>query len=238
MTAVFKREFRSLFSCMRGYAVLSLLLLSAGSLIVYYGFLLDTPLLPYVLSDLMPISALTCPILCFKLFSNNGDRLLRSLPISPVGAVMGKYLSVMAVYAIQAALLALAPFIYNYFGKVNFAAAYLSLLAYFLFVASVGAICAFFSVIVSKPAYILFAGYGYLVFMYILQVVTMFVEKQELLFGVLAKFFSFVGIFNRFDAFAYGSFDIGAVVYYLSISFIFVFLTVRSFEKRLGGEAI
>ena len=111
MTAVFKREFRSLFSCMRGYAVLSLLLLSAGSLIVYYGFLLDTPLLPYVLSDLMPISALTCPILCFKLFSNNGDRLLRSLPISPVGAVMGKYLSVMAVYAIQAALLALAPFI-------------------------------------------------------------------------------------------------------------------------------
>ena len=238
MTAVFKREFRSLFNCMRGYAVLSLLLLSAGSLIVYYGFLLESATLSYVLSDLMPISALLCPVLCYKLFSQSGDRLLRALPISSASAVMGKYLAVISVYAIQVAVLALAPFIYNYFSKVNFAASYLSLLAYFLFRASITAVCLFFSIIMSKPAFILGAGYGYLIVMYLLQVVTYFVEKQNILHGILAKILSFIGIFNRFEPFVFNTFSIGSVVYYLSLTFIFVFLTVFSFEKRFGGEAI
>ena len=238
MIAVFKREFRSLFNCMRGYLVLSILLLSAGALIVYYGFLLESATLSYVLSDLMPISAILCPILCYRIFSGGGDKLLCTLPISSAEAVMGKYYAVISVYAIQTAVLALAPLIYNYFAKVNFAASYLSLLAYFLFIASVAAVCTFFSVLISKPAFIFAASYGYVVFMYLLQVVAYFVERQEILFGILSKVLTFIGIFNRFESFVFGAFDFGAVIYYLSLTVIFIFLTVRSFEKKLGGEAI
>ena len=238
MTAVLKREFRALFNCMRGYSVLALLLLSAGALIVYYGFLMESASLSYVLSDLMPLSALLCPILCYKLFSENQDKLLRILPISTAEGVIGKYFAVIALYAIQTAVLALAPLIYNYFTKVDLFASYVSLLAYFLFIASVVAVCMFFSIITSRISVIFAACYGYSVFMYIVQVVSYFVKKQNIFSGILYEALNFVGIFNRFESFVYGEFDIGAIVYYLSITFVFIFLTVRSFEKRLGGEEI
>jgi ABC-2 type transport system permease protein len=39
-------------------------------------------------------------------------------------------------------------------------------------------------------------------------------------------------IYNRFYNFTYGLFDFGALIYYLSVSGVFVFLTIRVFESR------
>ena len=41
-----------------------------------------------------------------------------------------------------------------------------------------------------------------------------------------------ISIFDRYYSFNYGLFDINAVVYYVSISVVFLFLTVRVYEKR------
>ena len=38
--------------------------------------------------------------------------------------------------------------------------------------------------------------------------------------------------FARFDAFVYGYFDIGALIYYLSVTGIFLFLSERVFQAR------
>ena len=44
--------------------------------------------------------------------------------------------------------------------------------------------------------------------------------------------FNFLSIFTRFQAFANGYFDISAIVYYVSISAIFMYLTVRTYDRR------
>jgi ABC-2 type transport system permease protein len=44
-----------------------------------------------------------------------------------------------------------------------------------------------------------------------------------------------VSILSRFSAFLNGVFDYAAILYYASLSFIFVFLTVRVYEKRRWG---
>ena len=243
MTAIFKREFASHFHNVRGYATLSVLIFLSGILVVYYGFIYESPSIIYVLSDLMPVYALVFPILTFKTLSEERakgrERLLYSLPLSSFEVVAGKYLAVLAINAIPMALLAFVPFIYNYLGEVNLGASYLSLLAFFAFVASLSAVGIFFSAVIDKSAFILSAGYGYAVFMYLLQVVSLFVKKQHMLFGILPRLLSFVGIFNRFEPYVYGVFDISSLIYYLSISVFFVYLSVRSFEKRrLGGERI
>ena len=41
-----------------------------------------------------------------------------------------------------------------------------------------------------------------------------------------------ISVFNRFSAFTYGLFDIAAVIYYLSLAAVFIFLTVRIYERR------
>ena len=41
-----------------------------------------------------------------------------------------------------------------------------------------------------------------------------------------------LSIYTRYQAFTYGIFDISALIYYVSIAGVFVFLTVRVFESR------
>ncbi len=47
--------------------------------------------------------------------------------------------------------------------------------------------------------------------------------------------FNWVSMFSRFERFAYGLFDFSALLYYASFAFVFLFLTVRIYEKRRWG---
>jgi len=46
---------------------------------------------------------------------------------------------------------------------------------------------------------------------------------------------SWLSIYSRYSNFANGFFDFGALVYYISIAVVFLFLTVRVYEKRRWG---
>ena len=56
--------------------------------------------------------------------------------------------------------------------------------------------------------------------------------KGTLFDGLCTKILQWFSLFSRFDNFTYGLLDIGAVVYYLSFIFIFLFLTNQTIEKR------
>lgn len=51
-------------------------------------------------------------------------------------------------------------------------------------------------------------------------------------FYPLRAVFNWISIYSRFQAFTYGYFDVNAVIYYMSIVIVFLFLTVRIYEKR------
>jgi ABC-2 type transport system permease protein len=42
-------------------------------------------------------------------------------------------------------------------------------------------------------------------------------------------------VLSRFNTFSYGLFDFSALLYYFSLTFVFLFLTVRVYEKRRWG---
>ena len=46
---------------------------------------------------------------------------------------------------------------------------------------------------------------------------------------------NWVSVLGRFSNFTNGIFDFAAMFYYLSLAFVFVFLTVRVYEKRRWG---
>ena len=50
--------------------------------------------------------------------------------------------------------------------------------------------------------------------------------------GLFQKILDVVSLFTRFENFIYGIFDVGAIVYYLSVTVFFLFLTAQSVEKR------
>lgn len=60
----------------------------------------------------------------------------------------------------------------------------------------------------------------------------LYMIKSELFEGLFPKIISYLAVFDRFDVFVSGIFDLTAVVYYISIIIFFLFLTVQSLEKR------
>ena len=44
--------------------------------------------------------------------------------------------------------------------------------------------------------------------------------------------FNFISIFTRFQGFVNGYFDIASLFYYLTVAFVFLYLTVRVFDRR------
>jgi ABC-2 type transport system permease protein len=72
-------------------------------------------------------------------------------------------------------------------------------------------------------------------------VITIAILLGLLLVGIFNRFIesyairtilSWLSIYSRFTAFTYGVFDVGAIIYYFSISGVFLFLAVRVFEAR------
>ena len=62
--------------------------------------------------------------------------------------------------------------------------------------------------------------------------IVVYVVKAELFDGLAREIVSKLSLFEAIDSFAYGVLDITAMLYYLSIACLFVFLTVQSVEKR------
>ncbi len=56
--------------------------------------------------------------------------------------------------------------------------------------------------------------------------------KPTLFDGSLARVLDWLSVIKRFDTFSYGTFNVAAVVYYLSVTFLFGFLTTQVIMKK------
>jgi ABC-2 type transport system permease protein len=61
-------------------------------------------------------------------------------------------------------------------------------------------------------------------------------EGTRLISNYAVRFvIDWISVLSRFSNFGYGMLDFSALVYYLSLSGIFIFLTIRVYEKRRWG---
>ena len=119
------------------------------------------------------------------------------------------------------------PIIIGMYGAVNFASAYSALFGFFLLGAALIAVCTFISSLTENQLIAAFGTMAILFGMLALGLIGSYVN-----FTPLRVVISWLSIFTRFYPFTYGEFSFDAIVYYSSIAFVFLFLTVRVFEKR------
>ncbi len=62
--------------------------------------------------------------------------------------------------------------------------------------------------------------------------VVVYLVKSELFAGLAGDVIAKLALFTSINSFAYGVFDIAAILYYISVAILFVFLTVQAVEKR------
>ena len=157
------------------------------------------------------------------------------------------YGSIFAFFLMGAALIALGVFISSLTENQGFAAGigiavillnyYSVSLSEYISSTALGTVIALVVVILLLGAVIRhLTGNGNLAywvcFVLIVVTVAVYVLNSTVFEGLLPRVMTQLSLFERFNSFVNGVFDLTAVVYYLSVAAFFLFLSVQSLEKR------
>lgn len=235
MLAIFKRELRSYFVGVIGYVFLVIYLTIAGALFSYTTmFSMSSDVTTYF-TFMLIFSAVVLPLLTMKSFSEERktktEQLILTAPISIPSMVFAKFL---ASYTVFAGATVLTSFYFLFlvpYTKLQFAILFGNLVALLLVGMVFISIGLFVSALTENQ---LSAAIGtiaiILVFLGIGLINNLIPTNYSIRF-----FFSAISIFSRFQTYVNGYFELATLIYYLSVSAVFLWLTVRVYDRRRFG---
>lgn len=285
MTAIYRRELKAYFQSMTGYVFIAFMVLFIGIYFMAYNMMSGYPYFSYTLSGMVTIIMIGIPVLTMRSFADDRktktDQLLLTSPVSVAQMVLGKYFSMITVYAIPVLLSGICPLIIKLNGNANLKADYASLLAFFLLgcvyiaigmfissltesqiIAAVGTfgiillLLLWPSLVGFLPTSAIGSAAGFLILWSgivfavsrmtshgplavvleaagVLSIAVLYLVKKDLFERALTNVLEKIAVTDVFQNFAsHYIFDAGGLVYYISIIFLLVFLTVQSIEKR------
>ena len=136
MLAIYNRELKSYFYSMTGYVFVAFMTMFIGIYFMANNMLGGYPYFSYTLSAVLIILLIAVPVLTMRSMSeehrSRTDQLLLTSPVSLWSVVMGKYLSMVTVFAIPVAVSCLCPLIIRANGTAYLAEDYGAILTFFL----------------------------------------------------------------------------------------------------------
>ena len=232
MLSIFKKELKGYFTGVIGYVFLVIYLAVAGIIFAYTTlFSMSADVSSYYTAMLI-FSAVMLPILTMKTFSEERkaktEQLLLTAPVSIPAMVFGKFLAAYVIYAAAVVFTSLYFLLLIPYATLKVAVLLgnvVALLLVGLVFISIGIFVSSLtenqlSAAIGSIAIILgFLGIG---------IVTTLLPTNFWLRFV----FDALSVFSRFSTFTSGYFDLASFVYYLSVGGVFVYLTIRVFDRR------
>ncbi len=232
MLAIYTRELKAYFLTPIGYVFCGMFLVVSGMAFAECTLLAQsTASIGTYFQWLMAIFAILIPLLTMKLFSddkrNRTDQILLTSPVSVVGIVMGKYLAALTVFG--------ATFVVNSFnfvllfnyGSPNVLSIFINILGVFLLGAAFIAIGLFLSSLTENQLIAAVSAMGVNAAMLLLSSLAGNVDSE--FWRLVMKWFS---VMDRFTPFTNQMLDVSAIIYYISLAAVAIFLTTRVIEKR------
>lgn len=135
MLAVYKKELRSYLTSMVGYVFIAFILLILGIYFTAYNLQYASPDFGVTLSSVTFLFLIITPILTMKILAeekkNRTDQLLLTAPVPVWKVVLGKYLSMVTIYAIPVVISAFYPLIMGKYGVISYPMAYVAVIGFF-----------------------------------------------------------------------------------------------------------
>ena len=234
MLSIYKRELSAYFSTPIGYIFCAVFLALSGAVFSYTTLFSMTADVTSYFTYMLVLLVILVPLLTMKLFSEERkqrtEQLLLTAPVSLYGMVAGKFLAAYTLFAGCTLLSFCSFFILYFYADVRTAVLFGNLLALLLLGMAFVAIGIFVSALTENQ---LAAAVGTVAILLVLMLISLLNSVIPVYW--LRFVLSSISVFARFQNFTQGVFDIAAIFYYLSITAVFLFLTVRIFERRRGG---
>lgn len=240
MSAIYKREILAYFTCPTGYVFAAIYFALSGVVFSMTTFGMNTTSTSTYFSFMLISFIVLIPLLTMKLLSeerkSKTEQILLTSPVSLMGMISAKFFAAYTLFTCTLlsscalnimALYTVAKEQEDVISKLNLTTVFGSVVGILLIGAVFVAIGLFLSALTETQIVAAITSIGVFVFIFLLRVMPSFIGNSVL--RTVIRWFS---LFDRFTLFTQGVFDITAVVYYISLTVVFLFLTIRVYEKR------
>ena len=135
MLAVYKKELRGYLTSMVGYVFIAFVLLILGIYFTAYNLQYASPDFGATLSSVTFLFLVITPILTMRILAeekkNRTEQLLLTANHSERNVILGKYLSMVTIYAIPVVISAFYPLIMGRYGVISYPMAYVAVIGFF-----------------------------------------------------------------------------------------------------------
>ena len=230
MTAIFKREFKSYFATPLGYIFLTAFFFFLG-LFFSTVYAAGLPNVNMVVMAMSFIAVFGLPILTMRLMSEDRsqkvDQVLLTAPVKLISIVMGKFLAALAIFALGFAPTVIFQIIVLTYVKVSIFPYIYSLIGMILLGGALIAIGMFISSLTESS--VVSAILSMIINILLLSLTEI---SNRINIKFIANILEKISFITASDSFGENIFSIQNIVYFLSIIAIFLFLSVRSLEKK------
>ena len=231
MLAIYKREMKAYFITPLGYVFLGVFLLVSGFVFCFTTLYQMTSDLTEYFSTMLLCFIILLPLLTMKLFTEEKrartEQLLLTAPVSVASIVGAKFLAAYTMFAGSTVFSGLYFIFLSFFGNVQIGLLFGNLLAVLLIGMAFIAVGVFVSAVTESQLSAAILTIGILVAFIAISSLSDYIPVEWIRFVLSA-----LSVFYRFQNFAHGIFDIAALVYYISITLLFLTLTVRAVDRR------
>ena len=233
MLAIYKREMRAYFTSPVGYMFCAIFFAVSSFLFMLLNVQAgeDASYTTYF-TLLLYLFIIIIPLLTMKLVSEERkmrtDPLLTTAPVTLSGIVFSKYLAALTMFGGSFIVTSIVYFIpLSMYGNPN-AAMYIGcVVGVFLVGSAFISIGIFISSLTENQFISALGTIGAIIFLLLVSSLNNYINNEA-----IRNFLSGLSVTSRYAYFANGLFAYDALLYFISISAVFLFLTIRVFEKR------
>ena len=222
MFAIYKREMRTYFTTPAGYIFMAIFLCAAGFIFSLTTLQEQSTDVSLYFQVLMIAYIVLIPLLTMRSFAeekrNKTEQLLLTAPVSLWSLVLAKFLAAFTLFLGTVAVSSLFFVTLGMYGDPNWGR-----IIGVCFIA----IGMFLSSLTDNQFTAAVTTIGVLCGLVVLAMLNGILDSY-----VLRLVLDWISIYSRYTNFTMGIFDFSSAVYYLSMCGVFLFLTVRVYEKR------
>lgn len=231
MTAILKRELKEYFYTPIGYVFIGFFIFLTSWIFTYTNIFSASGDLSSLFGNLTIVFMFLVPILTMRLISEEKntktDQLLLTAPISITKIVLGKVFAAFSVFLISLLLSLVYPVIISIYSKPAVSEIAAVYIGFFLMGISYISIGVFISSLTENQ---IISAVSTFVILFVLNLADMLTTVVTNPF--LKSVISYLSVTTRYTDFTNAIVRIDSVIYYLSVSALFIFLTGYQIEKR------
>ncbi len=231
MSAIYKRDFRSYFNSPIGYAVLAAFMFFSGIFFYVQCLYMGSAAMSSVFQSMFFIVLFVIPLITMKSFAddrrNKTDQALLTAPVSIPAIVAAKFLAALSVFALCLCSFLIEGLVLSFMAKPDWSVIIGNIFGMLIMGSSFVAMGIFVSSLTESSIVAAIVSFVINVLLSLLDTIGYTVHWDWLTSIINAL--SFQGKYNDFSL---GMISLGNVVFFLSVTCLFLFLTDRVVERR------